>query len=167
MDKRIKIFFGIIFLLIFSLFFIRFLSPSELDDVHLEIFCEKELLDKSDVLWVIPKFNGEAISENKEWCEDILGLNKTLGMHGVYHSLNEFVEERNQEYLEEGIEIFENCFGFKPELFKPPQLRISKENKELILDNNLEFGGKANQVFHKVYHCDNSGFFSNKLIDLF
>ena len=44
----------------------------------------------------------------------------------------EFKTDRNEKYLQEGINIFENCFGFKPEMVKPPQLKISDENKKLI-----------------------------------
>jgi predicted deacetylase len=165
MNKIILIMLLILLSLIFTLFFIRLIFPKEIDDVSPEIFCEKEYLEKSDILWVIPKFNNKLISENSEWCNYILGLNKTLGFHGVYHKFEEFGTNRSKEYLEEGIKIFEDCFGFKPEMFKPPQLEINKENKKLINENNLKLKGKINQLFHKVYHCSDTGRFKNLVID--
>lgn len=167
MEKKILIFFLVIFLVVVILFFVRLLSLKEIDDVHPEFFCSEDLLKKSDILWIVPKFENKLISEDKEWCDYILSLNKTLGLHGVYHSFNEFGKNRDQEYLKEGIDVFEECFGFRPLLFKPPQLKISRENKKLIKNNGLELKGKINQFFHKVYHCNDSGLFSNKFIDFF
>ncbi len=45
------------------------------------------------------------------------------------------------------------------------ELRKTK-NKKLIKENNLKLKGKFNQLLHKVYHCGNTGKFSNKIIDL-
>ena len=167
MRKRFVVPLLILVLLFLTLFIIRASTPREIDDVSPEIFCSLEDLEKSDVLWIIPKFNGHVISENKEWCNFILSLNKTLGLHGVYHEFNEFEQTRNQEYLEEGIKIFESCFGFKPTLFKPPRLKISEENKELVKDNQMEIKLRFNQITHKVYHCNDQGEFSNRFIDFF
>ena len=170
MKKRRKnktIFLLIIIFLIFVLFFIRLSNPREIDDVSPEIFCSEKYLEKSDILWVIPKFNNKPISENKTWCNYILNLNKTLGLHGVNHDFNEFETEKTQEYLQQAINIFEECFGFKPEMFKPPRLKISDENKELVKRNNLKLKVKFNQLMHKVYHCDDSGVFPNRVIDIF
>ena len=164
MKKKILIFLLTIILLIFVLFLIRLTSPKEIDDVSPGISCDQNYLEKSTILWVIPKFNNKPISENQTWCQEILSLNKTLGLHGITHEFREFNTDRNQEYLEEGIKIFEDCFGFKPDMFKPPQLKISKENKKLIEENNLKLN--FNQIFHKVYHCENTGTFSNRVVDL-
>ncbi len=157
----------IIILLIFDLFLIRLISPQEIDDVSQEIPCQKEYVEKSGILWIIPKFNNKSISENKTWCNYILSLNKTLGLHGVTHEFKEFNTNKNSEYLQEGINIFEECFGFKPEIFKPPQLKISKENKKLIEDNNIKLKGRFNQIIHKVYHCNDTGRLPNWVVDLF
>lgn len=146
---------------------IRTLSQKEIDDVSPDIQCSQEYLEKSDILWIIPKYNNKPIFENKEWCDYILSLNKTLGLHGVAHEFGEFKINRNQEYLEEGINIFEQCFGFKSEIFKPPQLKISKENKELIKKNNMKVKTKFNQLTHKVYHCNDNSKLKNWVIDLF
>ena len=165
--KLILIFFLIIPLLIISLFFTRLFNPKEIDDVSQEIPCERDYLEKSDIFWVIPKFNNKPISEDKEWCNYILSLNKTIGMHGVTHEYQEFLQDRNQEYLNQGIKIFEDCFGFQPKMFKPPQLKISEENKRLIKENNIELKINLNQILHKVYHCNSTEKFSNRFIDIF
>ena len=156
----------IILSIILIIFFIRLINPREIDDVTPGIPCEDEYLEKSDILLVIPNFNNISIAENKFWCEKILSLNKTLGMHGITHEYNEFKTDRIEDYLEEGIEIFEKCFGFKPQMFKPPQLKISENNKKLIKNNNLELKTNFNQITHKVYHCNDSNVIKNKIIDL-
>ncbi|MFH1365444.1 MAG: DUF2334 domain-containing protein [archaeon] len=157
---------AIIFLLL-TLFLIRAFSPRGLDDVSPGIECKGEFIEKSDVLWVIPNLEEKPISENGEWCRKILNLNKTIGMHGIDHTFREFETKRDQKYLEKGIKIFEECFGYKPTMFKPPQLRISEENKELTKKNNLILKSKLNQIFHKVYHCGEYGKRRNWLINLF
>ena len=152
MEKSVWILF-IIMLLGISLFSMRLLSPKEIDDVTPAFFCAEEILEKSDILFVIPKFNNTLLSENPEWCEYILSLNKTLGLHGVYHEYREFEIDRNQEYLQQGIDEFKICFGYEPELFKPPQNRISKANKKLIKENNMRLKTVPNKIIHKIYHC--------------
>mgnify|MGYP001596099906 FL=1 len=167
MKKGVRISLIIFFLFILILSLIRLISPREIDDVSPEIPCEKNYLEKSKYLWVIPNFQGNKISENPEWCKEILSLNKTLGMHGIKHTYREFkIENISQEELEEGIKIFEECFGFKPEIFKPPYLRMNKENRALIKENNLKLKSKFNQDIHKVYHCNNSGTFNNRIVDV-
>lgn len=140
-------------ILILSLISMRLLSPKEIDDITPDFFCAEELLDKSSILFVIPIFNNKPISENPEWCEYILSLNKTLGLHGVYHEYREFETNRDQEYLQQGIDEFKACFGYEPELFKPPQLKISKDNRKLIKENNMRLKTVPNKIIHKIYHC--------------
>ena len=166
MKKSSKII-SIVCILIFLLFLTRLISPREIDDISPEILCEQKYLEKSDILWIIPKFNNKSISENKNWCNYILSLNKTLGLHGVYHEFEEFKTDRNEKYLQEGINIFENCFGFKPEMFKPPQLKISDENKKLMNEKEIKIKTGKNQLLRKVYHCSDTGKFKNWIIDLF
>ncbi len=153
--------------LVLVLFFIRLFSHTEIDDVTPEIPCEGEYLMKSDVLWVIPDYQGVPISSNKTWCDYILSLNKTIGMHGITHEFEEFGKDRNQEYLDEGVKIFEDCFGFRPTMFKPPQLKISNANKLLIENNGMELKDRFNQITHKVYHCNDTGDFSNWVVGAF
>jgi len=152
-----------ILFLIITLFLIRLFSEKQLDDVSPEISCERDLLKKADVLYVIPNFNNKSIAENKSWCEQIKELDKKLAMHGVYHAYNEFLEDRNENYLNEGISIFEQCFNLSPKKFKPPQLEISKNNKKLI-KQKMNLDALFNQIFHKVYHCNDTGKFSNKFM---
>ncbi len=161
---------------IICLFFVRLVLPSHLDDVSPEIFCEEKLLDWADVYYVIPKF--ENVSIDREWCEEIkrraslsgseLGVgswDKKLAMHGVYHSFEEFGIVRDFEYLDEGVEIFEECFGVKPTRFKPPQLAWTNENN--WIKDRMKVDLIWNQIFHKVYHCGDTGIFPNWIVRIF
>jgi len=150
-----------LFLIIYRTF-----SDRQIDDVSPQIICEEELLDKSKILYIIPKFQNKSISEDKDWCEYILSLNKTLAMHGVYHTYKEFEIGRDEEYLREGMESFYDCFGFYPKEFKAPQLAINKVNKKLV-KKEMKFIGYFNQLFHKAYHCEDTGQLSNRFMDLF
>jgi hypothetical protein len=123
-------------------------------------------MEKADVFYVIPKFSNVSLTENMSWCNQILGMNKTLEMHGVYHTFNEFAVDRDKTYLDEGVDIFERCFGFKPERFKAPQLELSSANKELI-EKEMQVDGWWNQLTHKTYHCNDSGLWPNRMIDVF
>jgi hypothetical protein len=155
----------ILFGIFICFFFIRLLSPSQLDDVSPRIYCEEELMNDADIYYVIPKFEGSKISDNKNWCKNILDREKGLEMHGIYHSYKEFEIYRDEEYFKEGINIFEKCFGFSPEKFKPGQLILAKENN--WIKEKVEVDLFWNQVFHKVYHCGDTGLFPNWLIRIF
>lgn len=162
--KRLLEGIGIVILVIIAMIWlIRLFSPRQLDDLSPEIPCSSDLIEKSGVLYIIPEYDGWALS--KEFCQEILALNKTIAMHGVTHEYKEFLVARNSSYIEQGIEIFSGCFNFTPSNFKPPQLAISKENEKLVrkymnLDLNL------NQIAHKVYHCGDTGLWPNWLIDI-
>ena len=126
--------------LVFVLYLVRAFGSRELDDVTPGIACEPNLLAKSDVLWVIPLFDTVSIAHNRTWCDEILGLNKTIGLHGVYHTFDELALDRDDAYLERGIAAFEVCFGFRPTVFKPSHLAIfskSSTAKAPILDPSL------------------------------
>ena len=151
--------------LVFILWIVRFFSEKQADDISQGIPCDREIMEKADVLYVIPKYNNQSLTENMSWCDSILKMNKTLALHGVYHTYNEFAVDRDKTYLDEGVDIFERCFGFKPERFKSPQLRITGANKEMFGD--IELDGYLNQIFHKVYHCNDTGLWPNWLIDAF
>jgi predicted deacetylase len=151
--------------LIVLLFIIRFFSYSYLDDVHPDIPCEESLLNKVDYLAVIPLYNNNSIGDEKEWCDYIGHLNKTLIMHGIYHTYNEFNEDRNQEYIIEGEVAFRQCFGFDARDFKPPQLQISDKNLE-ILKKDYKIHTNFKQLTHKAHHCNDSGRLPNWLISL-
>jgi hypothetical protein len=143
---------------------IRTFSARHLDDLNPNIPCDEDLIRKSDYLSIIPIYNNENISENSAWCDYIKHFNKSLIMHGVYHMYNEFNTSRSFNYILEGKEIFFDCFGFNPIEFKAPQLALSEDNK-IILEEEFEFkiDTKFTQLFHKVYHCNDSGIISNKI----
>jgi len=155
----------IIFLCLFAVYLIRVFSSRQIDDVSPMIKCEKEWIDKSDILMVTPLFKNRSIAEYKTWCSWVLSLNKTLGMHGVYHTYNEFAEPRDEEYVRKGMEEFKKCFGFYPTLFQAPQLELSRGNERTIKKIGLKINGYLFNTFHKVYHCSDTGKFSNKFID--
>jgi len=158
----------ILLIALVTLFLIRLVNPTEIDDVTPGIPCPEMIKYNPDVLYVIPDYNNNPISENQEWCSYVLSLNKTLELHGITHTYKEFFySDISQEELNRGISEFENCFGFKPEAFKSPQLKTSPENKQLIKQNNLEFRTTFNQITHKVYHCSDSTFPYNKAIRIF
>ena len=155
-------------ILVIILLFIRIISPIQIDDVHPNIPCENIKKYNPDVLWVIPLYEGNSISspENAEWCQEMLLLNKTIGMHGVYHEYREFYQERDSEYLKQGLQAFEDCFGYAPEMFKPPQLKFNFENKGILEENNLKLKNKINLWTHKVYHCEEMSRIPNWLIQI-
>jgi len=158
----------ILLIILVLLFLIRLVSPTEIDDVAPGINCPEIEKYNPDILYVIPNYNNNPISHNEEWCEYILSLNKTLRMHGINHIYREFFYLNiTQEELDFAIEEFEKCFGYEPEIFKPPQLKISYENKQLIEQNNLKLLNILHQITHKVYHCNDSSKPRNNIINLF
>lgn len=168
MKNSIKIILITLLIILIALFLIRLTNPTEIDDISPGIPCPELEIYNPDILWVIPLHNGKPISQNQEWCQYILSLNKTLGMHGITHTYQEF-ELNNilQEELNSGIQEFQECFNQTPQMFKPPYLRINKQNKKLIKQNNLKLKYRFNQWMHKVYHCNDFGRIPNKLISLF
>ncbi|NCN51594.1 DUF2334 domain-containing protein [archaeon] len=165
--KRVHLFWIIPLLLIFILLWIRLLSPTELDDVTPGISCPELEIYNPNILWVIPNFENNPIEKNEKWCEEILSLNKTIGMHGIHHTYEEFNNEIKKEDLEEGMNEFKGCFGYSPTMFKPPQLKISPEEEEVVLNTGMDLKGMFNQVTHKVYHCNDSTIPKNKWIKIF
>ena len=159
----------VLFILFFDLWSIRALSRTEIDDIH-PLMCGENDIDyiqKADVLWVVPLFDNVSIASNMTWCKSILAMNKTLGLHGVYHTYNEFRYPRNESYTLKGIAEFKKCFGFEPTRFKAPQLELGKKNREFLENNSIEIHGFKGQLFHKVYHCNDTGTFSNKFVERF
>jgi len=160
---------------IFVLFLIRNLSSRELDDVYPGRYCSEDLINKSDVIFVVPMPNSISIANNRLWCKDMLQLNKTIGMHGVYHAPDnpgEFAINRNENYIQIGLEEFKKCFGFYPQLFKAPEYKLSKENALLIKRMNLSIISESHALFHKNYHCvdyEQKSYLVriNKIVDLF
>ena len=167
MKRAWKILILLIFLILACLIIVRANATREIDDISPGIICEQKYMQKSDILWVIPRFQNIPISENQEWCAEISSLNKTLGMHGIYHSYKEFGYYVNETEFQEAIQIFEDCFNQTPTMFKAPQLNLSNENEMLVKSFNLKIRKSAQQAIHKVYHCNDTGTFPNKFHDLF
>lgn len=165
--KKFLVVFGIIIGILITLFSIRLFSERQLDDVSPQIQCDEDLIEKSDILYVIPKFEDIGISSNPEWCAKILSYNKTLGLHGVYHTYQEFKKERNETYLAEGEKEFFDCFGFYPDRFKAPQVTISMSNEKMLTNKGYKLDTLLTDAFHKVYHCNNQGFYDNWVSDIF
>ena len=171
----VLIIFLVFILLIFVWLIIRIILPRQLDDFNPLIQCDKNLIDKSETLMVIPIFHNVSIAENKSWCQYALSLNKTLAMHGVYHTYDEFYSTRDETYIRQGMEEFKKCFGFYPKIFEAPQVALSGQNEELLKKIGFQVKGWPNMLFRKVYHCQDSGDYSihlfwklritNKLID--
>ena len=70
-----------IILIFLIIFIIRLVSPSQMDDVNPQRFCEEKYLEKSDILFVIPLLYNESIADNETWCNYIKEWNKQIGMH--------------------------------------------------------------------------------------
>ncbi|MEK6885728.1 MAG: DUF2334 domain-containing protein [Nanoarchaeota archaeon] len=165
--KKLKSYFigGIIGILIVFLVLIavRTILPRQIDDVSPVIPCSQGILDRGSSLMVIPLFENKSIAENKSWCEYILSLNKTLGMHGVTHRYGEFREVRDLEYLQVGIREFEKCFGKSPYIFEAPHLVLNSGNYPILKEANFsQIRGWFYTITHKVYHCQDTGEFAIK-----
>ena len=167
MKKYLKAILGAILFFLILLFFLRLILPRQIDDVNPLIPCRIDYLQKASTLWVIPYYKDFQISKNETWCKQILSLNKTLEMHGIHHTYKEFKYQIDEYEFEEGLKIFENCFNQTPTMFKPPQLAISNENRELLKKAHLKLKLFLNQGIHKVYHCNDTGTLPNAFHDLF
>lgn len=161
-----KIFFFIVILLV-VLVFIRAKGLREIDDVSPGIPCEQTYMDKANILWIIPEYNGTSIANNPEWCQKIIAMNKTLGLHGVNHNYDEFEGNITKEQMDKALADFKTCFKQTPTMFKPPQLKTSKSNLDLIKQYNMTYKGSFNQLTHKVYHCNNTGKLPNWFHNIF
>lgn len=161
-----KVLFFIIALLVI-LIFVRAKGLKEIDDVSPNIPCEQVYMEKANILWIIPEYNGTSISQNKEWCQKIIAMNKTLGLHGINHSYKEFNNTITEEGMNKAVMDFQKCFNQTPTMFKPPQLEISKDNLALIKEHNMTYKGQFNQITHKVYHCNNTGKLPNWFHNIF
>jgi len=154
--KRALVFLGVfvifVLILILLLGLIRAFNYSQLDDLHPLIICDEKYLEKSDVLMIIPLWENDSIANYPEWCQKIKDYNKTLGMHGIRHSYNEFLNKVSEEDFKLALGEFEKCFGQSPEIFEPPHWQISKENKMLV-KRYLPLTSDMQGIFHKVYHC--------------
>ena len=164
--KRVLFVILIILSILIIILILRRFNKTQLDDVSPFIQCDEDLLDKTNIYYVIPKFQGIPISENKSWCEYILSKNKTLRMHGIEHTYFEFwKKEISTEEINGAKEIFKECFGFYPEKFKAPQDTISIKNSINLKKSDLNLDIYLNCIIHRVYHCNDTGKIKNKLAD--
>ncbi|MFH1972401.1 MAG: polysaccharide deacetylase family protein [archaeon] len=144
----------ITFFILILIYFIILLwsrTPLIVDDVY-DNSCI-EIVEKADIVYVIPFFEGRDISENNEWCESMIELNKTFGLHGISHEYHEFLGEIEEEELVDAISNFEYCFGYKPELFRPPYNKISEENSAIVLSQGIKIYKKP-YFLHPYCHCN-------------
>ncbi len=129
-------------------------NPFITDDINPVSSCNK-LIEKSDILFVIPNLNNQSLNKYPQWCEEMRNLNKTFTLHGITHQYHEFDRPVKKEEMEEAVTIFENCFGYKPTIFRPPYNKISTENKALVESFNMAIY-KDNYLYHPYCHCEPS-----------
>lgn len=142
--------------LIYVVMLISSRNPLIVDDVCPNNLCGS-LLEKADILYVIPHFENNSINNNEEWCAKMRSLNKTIGLHGIKHSYHEFDKKINEEELSLAINSFETCFKEKPKLFRPPYNRINKENEGKISNFNMTIY-KKRFIAHSYCHCNPKSF---------
>ena len=130
--------------------------PLIVDDVHPNNLCNN-LLEKADILYIIPNLENNSISDNEEWCAKIKSLNKTIGLHGIRHSYHEFDEYIDEEELTLAINSFKTCFEEAPLLFRPPYNIINKETEKKISSFNITIY-KKKFVVHPYCHCNPKSF---------
>lgn len=155
MKKRTKIVIvlAIVMIIFILLVILRVILPRQIDDVNPSRFCDSEFLNKSEIFMVIPLLGNQSIADDPVWCKNILKLNKTLGMHGVYHTENEFMNTRDRSYIQRGMEEFNKCFGFYPNIFLAPEFSLSEENEKTLREMNFTIIKLPYDITHKVYHC--------------
>ena len=99
--------------IIYVLMLISSRNPLIVDDVYQTNTCDG-LLEKADVLYIIPNFENNSINNNEDWCAKIKSLNKTIGLHGIKHSYHEFEKEIHDEELVLAIKEFEKAISYNP-----------------------------------------------------
>ncbi len=119
--------------------------PLVTDDVSETNRC-LDLEEKSDVIFVIPPYGEDS-------CNGMALTDKMYGMHGITHSYHEFLEPVDEEVLNDAITDFEDCFGEKPKLFRPPYNRISEDNARIIEKHGMEIY-KTTYILHPYCHCN-------------
>ena len=154
MKRKIPLFLVILLALFMIIFYIS-RNPLITDDITPISSC-KQIMQKSDILFVIPNYKGNSLDNYPRWCEEKRTLNKTIGLHGITHEYQEFLKPVNKAELGKAINSFENCFGYKPTLFRPPYNKISPENKALVESFNMTLY-KDNYLLHPYCHCEPHG----------
>lgn len=153
MKGKITLSFSFLILFIFVLIYTS-RNPLIADDITPVSSCPA-LIEKSDLLFVIPNYTNHSLDLYPEWCEEMRLFNKTIGLHGITHEYHEFDKKIDSAKLEETIKIVEHCFGYRPTLFRPPYNKISSENKMLIESFNLTLY-QDTYLLHTYCHCEPS-----------
>lgn len=161
MKRYLSIFFFILVVFMMILIYVS-RNPLIVDDITPVSSCHT-LIEKSDVLYVIPNFEGHSLDKYPKWCKEMKALNKTFGLHGITHEYHEFDKKIDHAKLEEAIKIFEDCFGYKPAFFRPPYNKISVENKALLKSFNMTLY-QGTYLLHPYCHCQPGGWM--KILDL-
>ena len=96
--------------------------------------------------------------------ETLLEISKLLKKHK--QRLGKLVSIEMGKILQEGlgdvqeaIDIFEGCFGYKPELFRPPYNKISVDNQELVESYGMSVYDTT-YILHPYCHCQTSSWMS-------
>jgi|SaaInlStandDraft_4_1057021.scaffolds.fasta_scaffold01868_7 hypothetical protein len=178
--KITKYYIIFILFLLTLLFLMRQTNDVHYDDLHPEIETNMNYLDKSDIIFVIPKYKNKKITDYPDWCKQIKNYSekhkKTLALHGIKHTtINgykgdcEFVRKIPEKELKEACEIFEKAFGYKPKHFKAPCYGLSKENQKLVEKLNMKIYGPSTLIFNKLYHSpmNENMKMINKFIDFY
>jgi glycosyl transferase family 25 len=165
-NKNLFIF--IIILLLFVLYIIRRYNKVNYDDLSPLLKEDYNYLDKSDIIFIIPKYKNIPLTEYPDFIKKIKNYaetnNKELAMHGVTHSpegyfiKSEFGYILTYEYIKEGIDIFEKSFGYKPKKFKAPCYNLHPHNKKILEDFNIEIIDVDTLILNKLYHNNNNSF---------
>jgi hypothetical protein len=170
--------FFILIILLIIIIIIRKNNKVHYDDLNPLIPNKIEYMDKANILFVIPKYKNKKITEFPDFIEKVKKYandnNKELALHGVTHYPEgyfikaEFGIPRSKEYIQEGIDIFEEAFGFKPKLFKAPCYNLLPENCIIIESLGLKVIGSEALILNKVYHYDRNTkvmYFFNKFTE--
>lgn len=157
-SKETFIFCIIIFILI------RKFRQINYDDVHQNIKQNDEYIKKSDILFVIPKYDGVKLTDDKDFINKIKDTGKILGMHGVTHMPASYTEKAefgfpiSEEKIMDGVKIFEEAFGYKPKIFKAPCYNLLPENHAKIEKLGMTVAGPETLMFNRLLHPTSDNF---------
>ena len=162
-NNKKNIFIGYILTIMITLYIIRRNNIVHYDDIHPLIEPNLKYLDKSNFLFVIPKFKNKKLTNYPKWCNWLKNYakknNKILALHGLEHDGTngfigdcEFLYEKKKKDIVEGINIFKQAFGYKPIYFKAPCYGLSIKNKLILKKLGLKIIGPETIIFNKLFH---------------
>ena len=134
------------------------------DDIHPNIEINYNYLEKSKILFVIPKYNGDSILNYPNFIKYIKEYseknNKILGLHGYMHRPEGYIKKAEFGYnnkekdILDAINIFETAFGYKSKYFKAPFYNLHPDNKLILKKHNITICGPSTMIFNKLFHRD-------------